>query len=142
MQLWRRLLWEGLLQQKRALNGLFRVNKRDAESMRQLLGIGKAEHLIGTFPVKAFAQHGVHVRENQIHRVLSKIVKGTSAGNNAPEKRMVVFHVRLLVGSVGIAEEDGGFLVSAKIILKSGNTAEFAAVIRQQHRKHFAEAKP
>ena len=124
MQLWRRLLWEGLLQQKRALNGLFRVNERDAESMRQLLGIGKAEHLIGTFPVKAFAQHGVHVRENQIHRVLSKIVKGTSAGNNAPEKRMVVFYVRLLVGSVGIAEEDGCLLVSAKIILKSGNTAD------------------
>ena len=124
MQLWWRLLWEGLLQQERALNGFFRINERDAESMRQLIGIGKAEHLIGTFPVKAFAQHGVHVRENQVHRVLSEIVKGTSAGSDASEKRVVIFHVRLLVGSVRIAEEDEGFLVAAKIILKSGNTAE------------------
>ena len=116
MQLWRRLLWEGLLQQERALNGLFRVNERDAESMRQLLGIGKAEHLIGTFPVKAFAQHGVHVRENQIHRVLSEIVKGTSAGNDVSKKRMIVFYMRFSVRSVGIAEEDEGFLIAAKII--------------------------
>ena len=124
MQLWRRLLWKGLLQQKRALNGFFRVNERNAESMRQLLGIGKAEHLIGTFPVKAFAQHGVHVRENQVHRVLSEIVKGTSAGNDASEKRTVIFHVRFPVRIVGIAEEDEGFLVVAKIILKGGSTAD------------------
>lgn len=90
------------------MNSLFRINERDAKSMRQLRGIGKAEHLIGAFPIKTFAQHGIYVRENQIHRILREIVKRISAGDDASEKRVVVFHMRLLVGSIGIAEEDRG----------------------------------
>ena len=55
------------------------------------------------------------------------------------QKRAVILHMRLLIGRIGIAEEYGGFLRAGGIVFKGGDTAEFAAVIRQQNQEKLAK---
>ena len=75
-----------LLQEQRALNHLLRGNVGDAESLRQLRGIGEAEHVVSALSVKFVAKHAVNVRENQVNRFLSEVIEGRTGRNNASKK--------------------------------------------------------
>lgn len=68
----------------------------DAKAGSQLLGIEEKEHVIGSFAGIEIPGNGIDVRENQIHRFLREVVEGFAAGNDVPEKRMVLLDMRLL----------------------------------------------
>ena len=103
--------------------------------MGKFLGVGKSKHLIGAFPVELPAQNAVHMRKNQVDSILRKVVEGCTAWDDISQKCMIVFNMRLLVGSIGITEEKRRLLKTTAVIFKSRNSAEFTAVIREKNGK-------
>ena len=130
-----------LLQEQRALNHLPRGNVGDAESLRQLHGIGEAEHVVSTLSVKLVAKHTVNVRENQVNRLLGKAVERRTGRNNASEKRVVVLDMRFLVRRIRVAKEHGRFFFPIDAVLKGRHTAELATIVCQQYGKEFAKGE-
>lgn len=93
--------------------------------MGDLDRIHAGEHVVGALAEELLAQERVHVREDQVDIVLREVVKGRGARKNAAEKRVVVFHVRLLVRGGRVAEEKRCFLFTGSVVLKRRNPAEF-----------------
>ena len=89
MQLWLRLLWEDFGQKFRWLNDLVRGNKRNPQSRSQGFGVVKRKHIIGAFSIELFSFYGINVREDQVDRFLSKVIKGSAGFNDVSEKGMI-----------------------------------------------------
>ena len=123
------------------MDNLFGRNKRDAQSLSQLFGIGKRKHIVGAFPVELLTLDSVDVRKQQIDIILRPIVKGSAGFSNPPKQGVIVFNVRFLVRSVGVAEKQSGFRHVVQIVFKRRDIAEFTAVVRKKDRKHITEAE-
>ena len=95
MQPWLRLLWEDFWQKFRWLNDLVRGGKRNPQSRSQGFGVVKRKHIIGAFSVELFSFYGINVREDQVDRFLSKVIKGSAGFNDVSEKGMIFFDLCL-----------------------------------------------
>ncbi len=89
MEPWLRLLWEDFGQKFRWLNDLVRGNKRNPQSRSQGFGVVKRKHIIGAFSIELFSFYGINVREDQVDRFLSKVIKGSAGFNDVSEKGMI-----------------------------------------------------
>lgn len=132
---------EEIFQKQGALNNFLRLNKRNAQHLSKLFRISKGEHFVRAFAVELFAKDAVDVREDQVDGVLREVVKGSSTGYDIPQQRMIILNMRFLVRSIGITEEERGFLVSVQTAFERRGTAEFTAIVREKNRENIAERK-
>ena len=49
----------------------------------------KRKHIIGAFSIELFSFYGINVREDQVDRFLSKVIKGSAGFNDVSEKGMI-----------------------------------------------------
>lgn len=49
----------------------------------------KRKHIIGAFSIDLFSFYGINVREDQVDRFLSKVIKGSAGFNDVSEKGMI-----------------------------------------------------
>lgn len=68
------------------MNDLVRGGKRNPQSRSQGFGAVKRKHIIGAFSVELFSFYGINVREDQVDRFLSKVIKGSAGFNDVSEK--------------------------------------------------------
>lgn len=71
--------------------------------------------------------------EDEVDRILLKIVEGRSLRDDIAEEGMVFLDERLLGGSHGIAEEHPDLCVAGWVIFEGKGIGEFAAVIREKN---------
>ena len=77
------------------MNDLVRGGKRNPQSRSQGFGAVKRKHIIGAFSVELFSFYGINVREDQVDRFLSKVIKGSAGFNDVSEKGMIFFDLCL-----------------------------------------------
>ena len=81
------------------------------------------------------------MREDQIHRILGKSIKGFALGNNIAKKGMIFFHVRFLAGLIGVTEKQECFVGSiGKVIFNGTDMSKLTAVVGKDERENIAEA--
>ena len=49
----------------------------------------KRKHIIAAFSIELFSFYGINVREAQVDRFLSKVIKGSAGFNDVSEKGMI-----------------------------------------------------
>ena len=81
------------------------------------------------------------MRKDQVDSILGKSIERGAEGNNVPEKGVIFFDFRFFVRGAGLAEEQMGFLVAAKIIFENRGQAELAAVVGKQEGGDVAEVE-
>lgn len=70
--------------------------------------------------------------EDQIDRLLRKVVKGRTFRDDVAEKCMVLLNEGLLGGTHGVAEEQRDFLLAFPVILEGEDIGELPAVVAQE----------
>ena len=116
-------------------------NEGNTQSESELFRISKGEHLVRAFAVELSADDAVDMRENQINSILGEAVKGSTTGDDASQKGMIILNMWLLERCIWVAKEQRRFPEAIGCVFKGGNAAEFATVVRQKDRADIPEGE-
>ena len=97
-----------------------------------------AEQLVGGPAVQLFSCVGIDVAHHEVYVILDKMIKGSSFGKDAPDHFMRDLTGSLLIGALGIAEEDAGAeLAGGHVALNGQGVGKLAASVGQDDRKEL-----
>ena len=101
----------------------------------ETLIVEEREQLKGRFASIDGTADRVDMGEDQINRLLSEVIEGGTLRNDVAEKCVVLFDLRLLGRTHGVAEEQRDFTIALVIVLKGEYIRKLSAIIAQKYIK-------
>ena len=128
-----------LFQQVGLQENLVGWNRREFKQGQQFFLLFGSHHVKGCSVIELFPKDAVDVTRHQMNLRGVHRIKICAFRNDAPDERMVLFCMRLLPGSLRIAEEDARTRTSVSGIFHALGVFELDAIVRQDDREELAE---